>query len=46
MITEIICSYDPDSKSGSGTEASMRKVKGTLHWVSEAHALPAEVSAL
>ena len=43
MITEIICSYDPDSKSGSGTEASMRKVKGTLHWVSEAHALPAEV---
>ena len=42
-ITEIFCTYDPDSKSGSGTEASTRKVKGTLHWVSEAHALPAEV---
>lgn len=42
-ITEIHCTYDPDSKSGSGTEASKRKVKGTLHWVSAAHALPAEV---
>ena len=42
-ITEIICTYDPESKSGSGTEASMRKVKGTLHWVSEPHALAAEV---
>lgn len=42
-ITEIHCSYDPDSKSGSGSEASMRKVKGTLHWVSVAHALPIEV---
>jgi glutaminyl-tRNA synthetase len=42
-ITEIHCTYDPDSKSGSGSEASLRKVKGTLHWVSEAHALPVEV---
>ncbi|MGJ8683010.1 MAG: glutamine--tRNA ligase/YqeY domain fusion protein [Nonlabens sp.] len=42
-ITEIHATYDPDSKSGSGTEASMRKVKGTLHWVSAAHALPVEV---
>ena len=42
-ITEIICTYDSESKSGSGTEASMRKVKGTLHWVSEPHALAAEV---
>ena len=42
-ITEIICTYDPESKSGSGTEASMRKVKGTLHWVSEPHAIAAEV---
>lgn len=42
-ITEIHCTYDPDSRSGSGTEASMRKVKGTLHWVSAAHALPIEV---
>ena len=42
-ITEIHCTYDPESKSGSGTEASLRKVKGTLHWVSIAHAVPAEV---
>jgi len=35
-ITEIHCTYDPDSRSGSGTEASMRKVKGTLHWFTEA----------
>lgn len=42
-ITEIHCTYDPDSKSGSGSEASLRKVKGTLHWVSTAHALPVEV---
>ncbi|MGK7390169.1 MAG: glutamine--tRNA ligase/YqeY domain fusion protein [Candidatus Cyclobacteriaceae bacterium M2_1C_046] len=42
-ITEIHCTYDPDSKSGSGTEASMRKVKGTLHWVSIKHAVKAEV---
>ncbi|WGF93470.1 glutamine--tRNA ligase/YqeY domain fusion protein [Aequorivita marisscotiae] len=42
-ITEIHCTYDPDSKSGSGSEASLRKVKGTLHWVSEPHALPVEV---
>ncbi len=42
-ITEIICTYDPKSKSGSGTAESQRKVKGTLHWVSKAHALPVEV---
>lgn len=42
-ITEIHCTYDPDSKSGSGTEASMRRVKGTIHWVSIDHALEAEV---
>lgn len=42
-ITTIYCTYDPDSKSGSGTEASMRKVKGTIHWVSAAHAIDAEV---
>lgn len=42
-ITEIQCTYDPKSKSGSGTEESLRKVKGTLHWVSAAHAIPAEV---
>jgi glutaminyl-tRNA synthetase len=42
-ITEIHCTYDVDSRSGSGTEASQRKVKGTIHWVSIAHAVPAEV---
>lgn len=42
-ITEIHATYDPDSKSGSGTEASMRRVKGTLHWVSSSHAVPVEV---
>ncbi len=42
-ITEIQCTYDPRSKSGSGTEESLRKVKGTLHWVSVPHALPAEI---
>ena len=42
-ITEIHVTYDPDSKSGSGTEASKRKVKGTIHWVSIPHAVEAEV---
>ena len=43
-ITEIICSYDPETKSGSGTEASKRKVKGTLHWVTQKDSLPAKVN--
>jgi glutaminyl-tRNA synthetase len=42
-ITEIHCTYDTDSRSGSGTEASQRKVKGTIHWVAVNHAIPAEV---
>lgn len=42
-ITEIHCTYDPESRSGSGTEASMRKIKGTIHWVSIQHAIEAEV---
>lgn len=42
-ITTIYATYDPKSKSGSGTEESLRKVKGTLHWVSANHALPVEV---
>ena len=42
-IIEVQCTYDTDSRSGSGTEASKRKVKGTLHWVSVAHAEKAEV---
>ncbi len=41
VITEIHCSYDPDTKSGG--PASQKKVKGTLHWVSERHALDAEI---
>lgn len=43
VITEIHCTYDKESKSGSGTEASLRKVKGTLHWVSTSHAKEVEV---
>ena len=43
-VSEIHCTYDPDSKSGSGSEASMRKVKGTIHWVSASHALNATVN--
>lgn len=40
-ITELLCTYDPRTKSGSGfTE---RKVKGTIHWVSAPHAVEAEV---
>ncbi|QZK89039.1 glutamine--tRNA ligase/YqeY domain fusion protein [Flavobacterium sp. CHNK8] len=42
-ILEIHATYDADSKSGSGSEASQRKVAGTLHWVSVAHALETEV---
>ena len=42
-IITIYATYDPKSKSGSGTEESLRKVKGTLHWVSAKHALPVEV---
>ena len=42
-ITEIQVTYDEDSRSGSGSEASQRKVAGTLHWVSIQHAIEAEV---
>jgi len=42
-VIEIHCTYDEDSRSGSGSEASKRKVKGTLHWVSVKHAAKAEV---
>jgi glutaminyl-tRNA synthetase len=37
-VKELICTYDPDTKSGSN---SSRKVKGTLHWVSAKHAVQA-----
>jgi glutaminyl-tRNA synthetase len=40
-VVELRCSYDPDTRSGTGT--SDRKVKGTIHWVSAAHAVPAKV---
>lgn len=40
-IEEIYCEYDPDTKSGM--PGSMRKVKGTLHWVSARHCIDAEV---
>lgn len=43
-ITTIYASYDPDSKSGSGTEASKRRVKGTLHWVSAEKNIPVQVN--
>ena len=32
-IKRIYCTYDPKSRSGSGTPESLRKVKGTIHWV-------------
>jgi glutaminyl-tRNA synthetase len=40
-VTELHCTYDPETKSGSAQ--SGRKVKATLHWVSAAHSVPAEV---
>jgi glutaminyl-tRNA synthetase len=40
-VTELQCTYDPETKSGSSR--STRKVKATIHWVSAAHALDAEV---
>jgi glutaminyl-tRNA synthetase len=40
-IVELKCTYDPETKSGTGT--SNKKVKGTIHWVSAKHAVKAEV---
>lgn len=40
-IIELRCTYDPETKSGTGT--SNKKVKGTIHWVSARHAIDAEV---
>jgi glutaminyl-tRNA synthetase len=40
-IIELRCSYDPDTKSGSGK--SDKKVKGTIHWVSAKHVFEAEI---
>ncbi|NIL95370.1 MAG: glutamine--tRNA ligase/YqeY domain fusion protein [Woeseiaceae bacterium] len=40
-VIELRCSYDPETRSGTGT--SERKVKGTIHWVSASHGIPAMV---
>ena len=40
-ITELRCTYDPETKGGTPPDG--RKVKGTIHWVSAAHSLTAEV---
>jgi len=40
-IVEVHCTYDPETRSGSGFAG--RKVKGTIHWVSAKHAIDAEV---
>jgi glutaminyl-tRNA synthetase len=40
-VTELHCSYDPETKSGSGFTG--RKVKGTIHWVEATQAVPAEL---
>ncbi|UYO05274.1 glutamine--tRNA ligase/YqeY domain fusion protein [Paenibacillus sp. PSB04] len=40
QVTEIHCTYDPETKSGTGFTG--RKVKGTIHWVEASHAVPAE----
>ena len=41
-VVELHCTYDPETRSGTGT--SDRKVKGTIHWVSAAHGVPAKVN--
>ncbi len=40
-VTEVHCTYDPATKGGDAPDG--RKVKSTIHWVSAAHAIPAEV---
>src|SRR5262249_26694206 len=40
-VTTIWCTYDPETRGGNAPDG--RKVKGTIHWVSAKHALPAEV---
>ncbi|QDV88620.1 glutamine--tRNA ligase/YqeY domain fusion protein [Planctomycetes bacterium TBK1r] len=40
-VIEVLCTYDPETKSGQ--DSSGRKVKGTIHWVSADHAIPIEV---
>jgi len=43
-IKEVLCTYDPKSKSGTGSEESQRKVKGTLHWVSKKHGIEIKIN--
>ena len=40
-VKELLCTYDPATKGGEAPDG--RKVRGTIHWVSAGHALPAEV---
>jgi len=40
QVTTVTCTYDPDSRGG---DARGRRVKGTIHWVSASHSIPAEV---
>ncbi len=40
QVVELLCTYDPETRGGSAPDG--RKVKSTIHWVSAAHALPAE----
>ncbi|MCL2853597.1 MAG: glutamine--tRNA ligase/YqeY domain fusion protein [Defluviitaleaceae bacterium] len=40
LVTEVHCTYDPETRSGSGFDG--RKVKGTIHWVSAKHSIPAQ----
>ena len=41
QITELRCTYDPQSRGGSSPDG--RRVRGTLHWVSAPHSIPAEI---
>ena len=43
-VAEVLCEYDPKSKSGSNTPESNRKVKGTIHWVSSKKAVRAKIN--
>ena len=41
-VVELRCTYDPETKGGNAPDG--RKVRGTIHWVSAAHAIPADVN--
>ena len=44
-VIEVLCEYDPKSRSGSGTKESERKVKGTLHWVVKENSIDITVNS-